>query len=273
MSLLDSGSVEVKNHQAMVDRPVVVITGACGDIGKATALAFAKQGAQLALNDLGPDSDAKGLVEAIAQLGADSIYLRGDVSNRAAVDHLVRATLERFGRIDICIGNAGIVKVSSFLETSEENWNKHLSVNLTGCFHVGQAAARTMVDAGRPGKIIFTSSWVQDVPWENIGPYCVSKSGLKMLAQCMALELGPHKITVNLVAPGFVNAGLSGRLYKENPGLIDQSIKLVPLGYLMSADDVAAAVLLLCSPGAEYMTGSTLLVDGGNSLFQRSKNP
>ena len=254
------------------EKQVVIITGACGDIGKATAFAFAKHGAYLALNDLIPESGASALMQQIDQLGGKSIYVSGDVSNRKAVDHLVGSTVERFGGVDICIGNAGIVKPSSFLDTSEENWNHHLSVNLNGCFYVGQAAAKTMVTAGKPGKVIFVSSWVQDVPWENLTPYCVAKSGLKMLAQCMALELAVHKITVNLVAPGFVNAGLSGRLFKENPGLIDEAIKLVPLGYLMSAGDVAAAIELLCSSGAEYMTGTTLLVDGGNSLFFRPKN-
>jgi NAD(P)-dependent dehydrogenase (short-subunit alcohol dehydrogenase family) len=93
-----------------------------------------------------------------------------------------------------------------------------------------------------------------------------------MLAQCMALELGASKITVNLIAPGIVDGGMSGRQFKENPESRDEAIKIVPLGYLMSAADVASAALLLCSPGAEYMTGSTLLVDGGNSLFQRTKN-
>ena len=222
----------VKGSALNLDKQVVVITGACGDIGKATALAFARQGANLALNDLAPESDACSLLADLHQLGSESIYVSGDVAHRAAVDQLVQFTLERFGRIDICVGNAGIVKVGSFLETTEESWNKHLAVNLTGCFNVGQAAARVMVEANKPGKIIFTSSWVQDVPYANLAPYCVSKSGLKMLAQCMALELGPHKITVNLVAPGFVNAGLSGRLYKQNPSLIEQSLKLVPLGYL-----------------------------------------
>ena len=255
-----------------LEKQVVLITGACGDIGKATALAFAKHGAYLSLNDLCPISGAKSLMDEIDHLGGKSVYSSGDVSNRIAVDQLVRSTVEEFGQIDICIGNAGIANPTPFLDTSEDNWNKHLAVNLTGCFHVGQAAAKTMVAAGKPGKVIFMSSWVQDVPWDSLTPYCVSKSGLKMLAQCMALELAPHNITVNVVAPGFVNAGLSGRLFKENPGLIDESIKLVPLGYLMSAADVAAAVELLCSPGAEYMTGSTLLVDGGNSLFLRARN-
>ncbi len=251
MSIGGVGSAGRQDHPLDQETPVVIITGACGDIGKATAMAFAKRGAYLALNDLGPDSSATELIEAAAQLGGNAIYVSGDVSSRHAVDRLVNSTLKTFGGIDICIGNAGIVKVGSFLEMSEESWNKHLSVNLNGCFHVGQAAARAMVAAGRPGKIIFTSSWVQDIPSENLTPYCVSKSGLKMLAQCMALELGCYRITVNLVAPGFVNAGLSGRIYKENPGLIEESLKLVPLGYLMSADEVAAAMLLLCSRGRQ----------------------
>jgi NAD(P)-dependent dehydrogenase (short-subunit alcohol dehydrogenase family) len=128
-------------------------------------------------------------------------------------------------------------------------------------------AGGLMKEAGTGGRIVFISSWVQDVPSANIAAYCVSKSGLKMLAKCMALELGRDRICVNVVAPGFVDAGLSGRMFQEDPGLREKCMRKVPLGYVQSASDVARAVKLVCSPGLEYMTGSTLLVDGGNSLF------
>lgn len=252
---------------------VALVSGACGDIGKAIALAFAQEGAALTLTDVGPESDAAALLEEVRQSGGQASYFRADVSDREQVDDVVNRSLANFGKIDICLGNAGIVEPGPFLATSRQSWEKHLAVNLTGCFHVGQAVAKSMVDQGRPGKIIFTSSWVQDVPFANLTSYCVSKSGLKMLAQCMALELGPHHITVNLIAPGFVDAGLSGRMFKENPAILDESLKIVPLGRLMAASEVAGAALLLCSPGAEYMTGTTLLIDGGNSLFQRAKTP
>ena len=251
---------------------VVLITGACGDIGRETALAAGKCGARVVLNDLLPEADSQALVEQIRLSGGEAAYHQADVADRQEVERMMEAAGERFGPLDICIGNAAIVEVSPFLEISTQSCDKHLAVNLSGCFHVAQAAARRMIQAGKAGKIIFVSSWVQDVPSENIAAYCVSKSGLKMLARCMALELGRHGITVNLVAPGFVDAGLSGRMFRERPGLKEEATKYVPLNYVMSAADVAAAILMLCSSAAAYMTGSTLLIDGGNSLFLRSGN-
>lgn len=249
------------------DGKVVLLTGACGDIGQAIASAFTSRGAYLALNDLDPEEKSDALIANLSQSGRKPIFVKGDISDKKVAAMLVSTSLAEFGHIDICIGNAGIVDVAPFLEITEESWRKQLTVNLTGCFLIGQAAAKAMVQNGSAGKIIFISSWVQDVPSEGIASYCVSKSGLKLLAKCMALELGRHNITVNLIAPGFVDAGLSGRAFEADPELKEEATKKVPLGYIMSADDVAAAVLLLCSPGADYMTGSTLLVDGGNSLF------
>jgi NAD(P)-dependent dehydrogenase (short-subunit alcohol dehydrogenase family) len=254
-----------------MDNSVVLVTGACGDIGRAIALAFARTGARLVLNDLVPEQTAGPLIDAIQTAGGEAAYFAADVTNRAVVERLVESAVKLYGPPDICIGNAGIVEVSPFLDIDPASWNRQLDVNLTGCFHIGQAAARAMVKAERRGKIIFVSSWVQDVPSDGIAPYCVSKSGLKLLSKCMALELARYGIRVNVIAPGFVDAGLSGRLFREDPGLRARSEKLVPLGYIASAGDVAASVMLLCSPAADYVTGTTLLVDGGNSLFYASR--
>ena len=252
-----------------MSKSVVLLTGACGDIGREIALAFARTGAHLILNDLVDRKEAETLIEAVRSAGGEAVYFSADVSNRRAVDDMFKAATAEFGPPDICIANAAIVEVSPFLDIDSASWKKHLDVNLTGSFEVAQAAARVMVNSGLAGKILFIGSWVQDVPSSGIAPYCVSKAGLKQLAKCMALELGCHGIKVNVVAPGFVDAGLSGRLFEKTPALKAESLKLVPLGYIASAADVASAVMLLCSPGADYMTGSTLLVDGGNSLFYR----
>jgi NAD(P)-dependent dehydrogenase (short-subunit alcohol dehydrogenase family) len=251
---------------------VVLITGACGDIGSATAREMGKAGARVFLNDCLPEEQAAPLIDEIVRLGGEADYFQADVSDPNAVAKLMEAAVSRFGPPSICIGNAAIVETGPFLDIAPETWQRHLAVNLTGCFHVGQASARLMVQARKPGKIILVSSWVQDEPWENLAAYCVAKGGLKMLAKCMALELARHRITVNLVAPGFVDAGLSAKLFREQPGSREQAAQFVPLGYIMSAEDVAAAIMLLCSPGADYMTGSTLLVDGGNSLFRHGGN-
>ena len=250
----------------------VFLTGACGDIGRAIALDFAASGDRLILMDLTPESQAATLLKEIAKAGGEAVYIAGDTTRRADVDHALEAGLSKFGQLDVCVGNAGIVRVSPFIDLTPENWQAQIDVNLTGCFHAGQAAARTMKNAGTPGKIVFISSWVQDVPSAGISAYCVSKGGLKMLAKCMALELGRNKIAVNVVAPGFVDAGLSGKIFQENPGVREKCLRKVPLGYIESAAEVARAVKVLCSPALEYMTGATLLVDGGNSLFFLDEN-
>lgn len=245
----------------------IFLTGACGDIGRAIAREFAASGDRLILTDLTPESEAAALLGEIRRASGEAVYMQGDTTRRDDVDRALQTGLAKFGRLDVCIGNAGIVRVSPFLDLTSENWQAQMDVNLTGCFHAGQASARIMKSQGTPGKIVFISSWVQDVPSSGISAYCVSKSGLKMLAKCMALELGRDKIAVNVVAPGFVDAGLSGKIFEERPEIRDKCLRKVPLGYIESAAEVARAVKALCSPALEYMTGATLLVDGGNSLF------
>jgi NAD(P)-dependent dehydrogenase (short-subunit alcohol dehydrogenase family) len=253
----------------MLEGKVALITGACGDIGRAIAELLARNGARIVANDLCELEAAQPLLQCIADLDGKAIYCKADVTDHAAVKELVKNAVDQFGRLDICIANAGVVVFKPLMEITDEDWDHQLSVNLDGCFYVAQESARVMIEQNSGGKIVFTSSWVQDIPAKKLTAYCVSKSGLKMLAKCMALELGVYDINVNLVAPGNVDAGLSGRVYKENPQAKEQSCRLAPLGRVMSAAEVAEAALFLCSKGSDYMTGSTILIDGGASLFAR----
>jgi NAD(P)-dependent dehydrogenase (short-subunit alcohol dehydrogenase family) len=243
----------------------VLITGACGDIGRAIAARFAQTGFNLALCDLLNEEEAKPQLDRTGVDASILRYRRVDVTNAAEIAAFAEEAAANFGGLDICIGNAGIVERGKLIDLDIEAWNRQLNVNLNGCFFTAQACARVMMR--KPGgHIILISSWTQDVPWENIGAYCVSKSGIKMLAQCLALELAQHGIRVNLVAPGFVDAGLTGQNLRANPQRRPVIESAVPLGRLMTAGEVAAAVMLMCSPDAAYVTGTTLLVDGGRSL-------
>jgi NAD(P)-dependent dehydrogenase (short-subunit alcohol dehydrogenase family) len=245
----------------------VLITGACGDIGRALAAEFVGAGpARLALCDLKSAEHAEAQVAELRRRGAEVFFRQADVTDAAAVASFVEEAGRAFGGIDICIGNAGIVERGAMIDLHVDAWCRTLEVNLTGCFLTGQAAARVMKRSATGGHIVFISSWVQDAPREGIGAYCVSKSGLKMLAQCMALELGRDGIRVNLIAPGFVDAGLTGQNLKRNPDRRAAMEASTTLGRLISADEVARAVRLFCSPDAAYVTGTTLLVDGGASL-------
>ena len=248
----------------------VLITGACGDIGQSLARTFGQPGARLALCDLVEPKQAEAQMAELQTQGAAVRYRRVDVTQATAMAEFVAETVREFGGIDICLANAGIVERGNLVDLSLEAWRRTLDVNLTGCFVTAQAAARAMIAGRRGGHIVFTGSWVQDQPREGIGAYCASKSGLKMLAKCLALELAGQNVRVNVVAPGWVDAGLTAQNLAVNPHLRAEMESQVPLGRLMPADDFARAVRLLCSEDASYVTGTTFLVDGGASLIRRT---
>jgi len=241
----------------------VVVTGGAGDIGGAIGAELVRRGATVTLIDRKSEQEAEAWLARVGEVGSVA-YRQADVRDRAALEHALR----RVDPLDVAIGNAGVVESAPFLDITDEQWKTQLDVNLTGCFNLGQAAARLMVERGAPGRIIFTGSWVQDVPWPEIAAYSASKAGLRMLARSMARELAPHGIPVNVLAPGIVDAGLARRQLETEPQYARRAAKVIPLGALQTAEQVARAMAFLCSPDADYMTGSVLLADGGCSLFQ-----
>jgi NAD(P)-dependent dehydrogenase (short-subunit alcohol dehydrogenase family) len=241
----------------------VAITGAAGDLGHAMSLELARLGARVTMIDRVGEHEASERIAAVGRVGNCS-YLQADVTDRPAVEAALRAV----DPLDVAIGNAGIVESAPFLEVTDEQWQAHLDTNLTGCFNVGQVAAQLMVERERPGLVLFTGSWVGEIPWPEIGPYCVSKAGVRMLARSMARELASYGIRVNVVAPGIVHAGMARRQYETDPAYARRASVVIPLGEMGTAEQVAQSVAFLCSPQATYMTGSVLLVDGGASLFQ-----
>jgi NAD(P)-dependent dehydrogenase (short-subunit alcohol dehydrogenase family) len=245
----------------------IVVTGGCGDIGRAMAVELAQRGGRVTVFDVqepsgGDAPDTKAFADALAS--GDVAFERVDVRDRAAV----RSALERIAPFDAVIGNAGISRSAPFMEVTDEQWRDHLDVNLTGNFHLGQEAARLMVKRGEGGTIVFTGSWVQEVPWPEIAAYSASKAGLAMLMRSMALELAPHGIRVNVIAPGIVAAGMARHQMDHEPQYASRVANIIPLGRMQTPEDVARAAAFLCSDDASYMTGATLLVDGGCSLFQ-----
>lgn len=252
-----------------LNEKTILITGGCGDIGQATARCLMARGARIALLDVTGES------KAAATGPADRVsFFHCDVSDRSAVERAIGAIIARWGRLDAAIANAAVVQNQPFLDITTEAWTRVLDVNLTGCFHVAQAAARVMngqePDAnGVRGKILFTGSWVQDLPWPEGASYIVSKAGIKALARNMAQELAGRGIRVNVVAPGIVMAGLSKVVYETDPAYGPRATAAIPLGEFGTAEQVGEAFAFLCSSAANYMTGSVLLVDGGASLVKR----
>jgi NAD(P)-dependent dehydrogenase (short-subunit alcohol dehydrogenase family) len=248
---------------AILDGQVALVTGAAGDLGNEMALHLAREGASVVMWDIKTEAEASSRIERVRVEGQVR-YQQVDVFDRAAVD----TAINDLERLDIVCSNAGIVEAAPFLEVSQENWQKHIDVNLTGCFNVCQAAARKMVVSATQGRLILTSSWVGSVPWPEITPYTVTKAAVNMLTRGMARELSQYGIRVNAIAPGIVKAGLAGRQLVEEPQYAARVAKVIPLGEPGTPVEIAQAVVYLCSPATAYMTGSVLLLDGGCSLFQ-----
>ncbi|NNC74157.1 MAG: SDR family oxidoreductase [Acidimicrobiia bacterium] len=244
----------------------IVITGGAGDIGSAIGVAAAAEGSLVSLLDIKDAAEAAPVLTRIAEgaTAGQADYSVVDISDPNAVaDWFAEAEPP-----DVVIANAGIVDSAPFLDISVEQWDNHMSTNLTGTFHVLQSAARSMVEAGKSGHVILMGSWVGSVPWPEIAAYSASKAGLEMLARSAARELAPHHVRVNVVAPGIVNAGLARRQLQTEPQYAARVATVVPLGSLQEVEQVADVTLFLCSDYASYMTGSVLLADGGCSLFQ-----
>lgn len=239
---------------------VGLITGGVGDLGYASAVKMAAMGLDVVLVDIKDNAER---VEALRANGTKVLHVQADVSSRAEVQRAVQSAWDEFGRLDVCMCNAGISMNVPFLEYTVDQWNQHMDVNLNGYFHVTQEVAKRWVDDGTKGKIIFTGSWVQDVPYKLIAPYCVSKAGVWMLARCAALELAPHGITVNAIAPGIVEAGLTARELRDFPEFREEFMSLIPLGRIQQAEDVADVVGFLVSDASNYLTGTTITCDGG----------
>ncbi len=242
------------------NRSVGLITGGVGDLGYACAEKMVDMGMDMALLDIKENPDR---VQALRDRGARVLYLQADVTSSAAVQDALERVWSEFGRLDVCMCNAGISMNVPFLDYTVEEWDQHMDVNLNGYFHVTQQVAKRWVGSGHKGKIIFTGSWVQDVPYKLIAPYCVSKAGVWMLARCAALELAPHGITVNAVAPGIVEAGLTARELRDFPEMREEFMNLIPLGKIQQARDVADVVGFLVSDASNYVTGTTITCDGG----------
>ena len=238
----------------------VVITGGTGEIGLAMAAGFATQGAKVTLLDQVPPNGA--VASTVETMGA--LFRQIDVTDEQSVE----AVVDSLSDIDVAIANAGVHRGARFLDLSPENWRTMLDVNLTGVFLFCRAVARRMVGRNAGGSILITGSWVQEVPNVDNTGYCTSKAGAAMLARCMALELAAHGIRVNVVAPGIVNAGMAKRQIQVDPVFARKAVRGIPLERLQTGEQVAQAAVFLSSERAESITGVTLLVDGGLSLFK-----
>ena len=245
----------------------ILITGGLGAIGRVVVERLLEFSATVAVNDIVEEGEAAEVIRSSGWPGDRCLYFKADVTRPDEARSLVEKAAAAMGRLDVAICHAGVAQTHAILDVSSDDWDRIQNVNLKGAFLVAQAAARKMIAAGIEGKIVFTSSWVQDFPWPDITPYTVSKSGMKMLMRGMGRELAAKGIRVNAMAPGIVGVGMAKRQWDNEPDFRRRAEKAIPLGALQTPESVADAMIFLCSDASDYMTGSTLLVDGGCSLY------
>jgi NAD(P)-dependent dehydrogenase (short-subunit alcohol dehydrogenase family) len=249
---------------------VALISGGLGDIGRAIAHELAKRGADIALGDVRPTGESENTLAKLRRSGRRARYDQVDVSDATAVADWLRIVEADLGVVTLIIPNAAIVTLKNIHTLSPEEWQRELNINLSGGFYMAQAAALRLVEQKREGRIVFTGSWAAHAPHPHIPAYSVAKAGLRMLCKCMALDLAPHGILVNEVAPGYVNAGLSAQVWQEQPERREQANARVPVKRLIEPEEVALQVAHLCEPANRHTTGSVLLMDGGLSLLTGS---
>lgn len=243
---------------------VALVTGGSRSIGRALAIAFAREGAAVAVNYVSHAEEAQSVVREIETLGGRALPVRADASQRAQVHAMVDEVTTRLGPIDILVNNAGVQKRVFFLDLGEADWDWMLGVNLKGCFLVGQAVAARMKARGR-GSIINVSSEAGGFPAQRMTAYCVSKAGVAMLTKCMALELAQHGIRVNALAPGLTRTDIN-RKDLEDETFLKARLARIPLGRVMTPEDLVGAAVFLASADSDMMTGVTLQVDGGRGI-------
>ena len=243
-----------------LDGHVALVTGAARGIGHDLALALAHAGAAVALGARRPD-DAAALADAIVREGGTAHVVSFDVRSPGESERAVRETTDRFGKLDVLVNNAGLGTNHDAVDATEEEWDELLAVNLKGLFFCCQAAGRHMLARGY-GRIVNMSSQAGTVGLRRHAAYCATKGGVDQLTKVLALEWGPHGVTVNAVAPTFVRSpGTAERL--ERPDFLADVLARIPVGRVGTTTDVAGAVLFLASPSSGLVNGSVLHVDGG----------
>jgi len=245
-----------------------LVTGGDSGIGQGVCYELAAHGAAVAINYVGPPDEAQTMAEEIQRGGAKALAVGMDVSSEADVQRGFAAAKDAFGGVDLLVNNAGLEHPYLLLDMPLEAWQKVIDVNLTGAFLCAREAARMMRDEQSPGVIVNMSSVHEQIAWERFSHYCASKGGMRLFAQSIAKELAPLGIRVVNVAPGAVDTPIN-KAVLENAEESAKVLLEVPLGRWGHVQDIARAVAWLASEQAGYVTGATLFIDGGMTLYPR----
>ena len=247
--------MSLKNKEA-------IVTGGNSGIGQAIVLDLAQQGASVVIDYVCHPDATTALEQQIAGLGEQSIGVVADVSRVADIQKLVDAAVEKFGRLDIMVNNAGIETRTSILDTTEHQYDSVMGINLKSAFFGTQIAAKQMIKQGSGGRIINVSSVHEDWPMPGNTPYCLSKGGMRMLTRTSGVELAPHNIRVVGVGPGAVATPINLSTM-DDPAKLAKLNAAIPLGRMARPEEIARVVAFLASEDASYLTATTIFTDGG----------
>ena len=241
---------------------VAIVTGGNSGIGMAIVLELARRGANIVIDYVAHPEATDALEQQVVALGDRVIGVKADVSQVAELQRLLAVTVREFGRIDIMVNNAGVETRSSILDTTEEQYDKVLSINLKSAFFATQLAAQQMISQGGGGRIINISSVHEDWPMPGNTAYCLSKGGMRMLTRTAGVELAAHNILVVGVGPGAVATPIN-RSTMNDPTLLNKLDAAIPLGHMAKPEEIANIVAFVASEGASYLTATTIFADGG----------
>jgi len=246
-----------------------LVTGGSSGIGKATALRLGREGADVCVNYYAEQerTDAEATIAAIESEGRKAVALQADVGDEAQVEQLFARAKEKLGGVDLLVNNAGIEKQIALVDMRLSDWEAVLTTNLTGSFLCLREAAKLMI-AGGGGVVVNMSSVHEFIPWPGFAHYCASKGGMKLLMETAARELAENKIRVLNIAPGAISTPIN-KWVLDDPEARHAVEEEVPLGRFGKPDEIAAAVAWVASDEAAYITGTTIVVDGGMSLFPK----
>ncbi|MBM3156716.1 MAG: 3-oxoacyl-ACP reductase FabG [Chloroflexi bacterium] len=239
---------------------VAIVTGAGRGIGRAIALAFARQGAKVVIAEMNLEN-GKTVADEIHQLGKEALAVQTNIAVKSEVDNMVAKTLEKFGTIDILVNNAAINIMRPLVDLREDGWDKVMNVDLKGYFLCTQAVAKVMMQKGS-GKIINMASTGAAKAAVGLGAYSIAKAGVVMLTRVFAIELAPHNIRVNAIGPYLVKTAFSQPMWSD-PEVLRATESSIPLGHIAEPEDIASVALFLASDASSQVTGQTIYVDGG----------
>jgi len=241
---------------------VAIVTGGNTGIGQAVVVALAAKGAKVVIDYVTNEQATEALQQKLAALGETAVGVEADVSKIDDLQRMIDTAVSNFGRLDIMVNNAGIETRTSVLDTTEDQYEKVLAINLKSAFFGTQLAAKQMIAQGEGGRIINMTSVHEDWPMPGNTPYCLSKGGMRMLTRTAGVELAPHNICVVGVGPGAVDTPINAQTVAD-PKALALLNSSIPLGRVAEPEEIASVVAFLAGPGAGYITATTIFADGG----------